>query len=47
MIPDQGIALLLAEESDVDHSVQALINRALLMGGRDNITVLLIRVTAA
>ena len=47
MIPDQGIALLLAEESDVDHSVQALISRALLMGGRDNITVLLIRVTAA
>jgi protein phosphatase len=44
MVPDDMICKIMVEESDLDKSVNKLVDTANERGGRDNITVILIRV---
>jgi serine/threonine protein phosphatase PrpC len=44
MLPDEMMREILLREGDIDHAASALIDAANARGGRDNITVILIRV---
>jgi protein phosphatase len=46
MLPDEAIAQILDRESDPKHAVAALVDTANARGGKDNITVVLVRVVS-
>jgi protein phosphatase len=46
MVPDEGIAAVLAEEADVRRACERLVAEAKVKGGKDNVTVILARYDA-
>jgi PPM family protein phosphatase len=46
MLPDEVIAKVMSEETDLKAAVERLIREANERGGKDNVTVVLVRVAA-
>lgn len=46
MVPDESILAVLSDEEDLEKAAQRLITRANDLGGRDNITIVIVRVLA-